>query len=317
VTASPAASSATMATAPPSRSFGLFYTEWRALSSERSRGRCGRARNSALLLAVAVALGLVVGAVAAPVSASVLVVGDSLGVGTEPALRAALPDLEIEADSLGGRPSRPGVGILAERLSPEHDTVVFDLGTNDGPAAVGITAASLLAARDLAVGRCLVVATLNHPPVAGIPIDAQNSMIRRFAAGTPNVALVEWRGAAASTPGALLRDGVHATGAGYALRAQLFADAIRGCVSTGGGAGVPAPDGRRAATTDRPARRVPQPAGPSLETRLATAVVARLGADGGPLALARGAAAAVVAAATSLREVLTPRGPEPVLGAER
>ncbi len=257
---------------------------------------------------------LLAGALPSSAAASVLVVGDSLGVGTELALRAGLPGVEIDADNLGGRPSRPGVAVLSERLLPEHDTVVFDLGTNDGPAGVGVTAASLMAARDLVGGRCLVVATLNHRPVAGIPIDAQNSMIRRFVAATPNAALVDWHDAAVSTPGSLLRDGVHATGGGYALRAQLFADAIRGCVSAGGGSGGAPPDGRRASATDRPSRRALRPAGPSLETRLATAVVAQLIADGGPLDMARTIGATVAAAATSLREVLTPRGPEPVLG---
>lgn len=273
------------------------------------------ARLATLLGALVAALVL---AVSASASASVLVVGDSLAVGTELALQAALPGVEIEADNLGGRPSRPGVAVLAERLSPDHDTVVFDLGTNDGPASVGTTAASLVAARELAGGRCLVVATLNHPPVAGIPIDAQNAMIRRFVATTPNAALVDWHDAAAATRGALLRDGVHATGGGYALRAQLFADAIRDCASTGGGSGAAPPPGDRASATDRPARRrAPQPAGPAFETRLVTAVADRLAADGGPLDMARALAAAVAAAAVSLREVVTPRGPEPVLGAAR
>jgi hypothetical protein len=261
---------------------------------------------------------LVSGALASSASASVLVVGDSLGVGTEPALRAALPGVEIEADNLGGRPSSPGVGIVAKRLSPEHETVVFDLGTNDGPAGVGTTAASLAAVDGMVGDRCLVIATLNHPPVAGIPIAAQNSMIQRFAAETRNVALVDWHDAATATRGALLRDGVHATGGGYALRAQLFADAIRGCVGAGGGFGAPPPDGRGASATDRPARPAPRrPAGPSLETRLATAVAARLAADDGPLDVAREMGATVAAGVASLREILTPRGPEPVLGVER
>ena len=60
----------------------------------------------------------------------------ALGVGTEGALRAALPEVQIDADNLDGRPSAAGVLMVAEMLGPEHDTVVFDLGTNDGNAAV-------------------------------------------------------------------------------------------------------------------------------------------------------------------------------------
>jgi lysophospholipase L1-like esterase len=250
-------------------------------------------------------------------SAAVLVVGDSLGVGTDGPLRAALPEAEIQSDNEIGRPSVAGVSVLSSLLGPEHDTVVFDLGTNDGNAAVSVTAGSLAAARQLTGDRCLVVATLNRPPLAGIPIDGQNSMIRDFAASTPNVVLVEWNDAAAGTPGVLQSDGVHATSAGYAYRGALFADAIRSCLG-GGGDVAPPPDGRQASSTDRPAsaRRTSRPSGPSLEDRAATALGDRLSADGGPMDIARHGAALFSAAATSLGEVLTPRGPEPVLGAE-
>jgi lysophospholipase L1-like esterase len=251
----------------------------------------------------------------------VLVVGDSLGVGTDGALRAALPEAEIQSDNLNGRASIEGVSVLSELLAPEHDTVVFDLGTNDGNAAVAVTGGSLAAARELTGDRCLVIATFNRPPLAGIPIDGQNAMIRRFAATTPNVALVDWNDAAVVTPGALRPDGVHATASGYALRGALFADAIRGrCLGGGGGAGAdPAPPptgGRAASSTGRPAARraVSRPRGPALEAEVAAAAADRLTADGGPVDLATRAAAIVGAAATSLRDVLTPRGPEPVLG---
>ncbi len=251
-------------------------------------------------------------------SATVLVVGDSLGVGTDGPLRAALPEAEIQSDNEIGRPSVAGVSVLSSLLGPEHDTVVFDLGTNDGNAAVSVTAGSLAAARQLAGDRCLVIATLNRPPLAGIPIDGQNSMIRDFAASTPNVVLVEWNDAAAGTPGILQADGVHATSAGYAYRGALFADAIRSCLGGGGGGDIaPPPDGRQASSTDRPANaRRAQPSGPSLQERAATALGDRLAANGGPIDIARHGAALFSAAATSLGQVLTPRGPEPVLGAD-
>jgi len=267
----------------------------------------------------AVAVATLLAVFAPNASAAVLVVGDSLGVGTDGPLRAALPEAEIQSDSLNGRTSAEGLSVLSELLGPEHATVVFDLGTNDGNAAVATTAGSLAAARQLTGSRCLVVATLNRPPLAGVPIDAQNAMIRRFATSTPNVVLVEWNDAAAGSPGVLQADGVHATGAGYAYRGALFADAIRSCLTGGGGGSgdAPSPDGRRASSTDRPAsaRRTPRPSGPSLDERAATALGERLSAAGGPTDLARHGAALFSAAATSLGEVLTPRGPEPVLGA--
>ena len=63
-----------------------------------------------------------------------------------------------------------------------------------------------------------------------------------------------------------------------------------------------------------PRRVAPRPSGPPLEARIATVAGARLAADGGPLDLAAHAGTIVATAATTLREVLTPRGPEPVLG---
>jgi lysophospholipase L1-like esterase len=284
-----------------------------------ARGGSGLATAGLALFAV-LALGCLLAATA---GAAVLVVGDSLGVGTEGPLRAALAGTRVDADNLGGRPSAAGLPVLAELLGPEHDTVVFDLGTNDGNASVALTAGSLAAAHELAGDRCLVVATLNRPPLAGIPIDGENAMIRRFATTTPNVALVDWNDAAQATPGVLQPDGVHATAGGYALRGALFADAIRGaCLGGAGGNGSsgstdPPTGDRSASATSRPASRRPGPqsSGPPLEARAASAVGDRLAADGGPLDLAGRAGAIVVAAAASLRDVLTPRGPEPVLGA--
>lgn len=268
--------------------------------------------------AIAVALAVVVGStvVGGDARASVLVVGDSLGVGTDGALRSALPGVAIDADNRNGRPSSEGVEVLRDRLGAQHDVVVFDLGTNDGPAGVAVTAGSLAAARELAGSRCLVVATLNRPPTGGARIDRQNAMIRRFAADTPIAALVDWHDAAAATPGSLLADGVHATASGYALRGLLFAEAITSCLA-GGGSGTGARPGAPASATRRPAdaRRRERRPEPSLTQRALAAVAERLLSPRGPVDMAAKAAAAVGSAATLASTTLTPRGPEPVLGA--
>jgi lysophospholipase L1-like esterase len=245
-------------------------------------------------------------------SASVLVVGDSLGVGTEPALRAALPSASIDAEVRNGRLSAEGVPIVAARLRPEHDVVVFDLGTNDGPAGVAVTARSLSAVRDLIGGRCLVVATLNHPRVGSSSIDGQNEMIDRFVATTPNAVLVDWH-AAASGSGALRPDGVHATAPGYALRGALFAEAIAGCGRAA--SATRRPSGPGASTTDRPAdaRERGRPARPPVRMRFSRAV-ARMTLARYSLSVAARAGMLVRDAGASLAAVLTPRGPEPILG---
>src|SRR5688572_26430132 len=120
---------------------------------------------------------LATGAVAAlgfpsPGGASVLVVGDSLEVGSAPHLRAALAGTALDVDAGPGRTSTEGVGVLARRLRPEHEVVVFPLGTNDtSPDAFAV---SLASAARLAGPRCLVVATIARRPLRGSPAGPLN-----------------------------------------------------------------------------------------------------------------------------------------------
>ena len=126
-----------------------------------------------------------------------LYVGDSLGVGTTPYLRQQLDGVAISVDVETGRPSSTGVEILSSEIAPEHEAVVFDLGTNDDPAAPAALAADLAAAREIAGDRCIVVATLNRPPLNGVDVDGLNRAVTSFASRDPNVQLVDWRGAVA------------------------------------------------------------------------------------------------------------------------
>ncbi len=120
--------------------------------------------------------------------------------------------------------------MLSSLIGPQHDVVVFDLGTND--SSPDDYASSLAAARGIAGDRCLVLATLNRPPLNGSPVEPLDRVLARFATRSPNVELVDWRGAVAQRP-ELLTDGIHATPEGYSLRAGLFADAIESCLALG------------------------------------------------------------------------------------
>jgi lysophospholipase L1-like esterase len=182
------------------------------------------------LLGLAVAATLLVPAGA---RAAVLYVGDSLGVGTGPYLREQLGGEAMSLDAEVGRPSSVGVGILRSKIAAEDDVVVFDLGTNDDPANPDALAANLRAARQIAADRCLVVATLNRPPLNGVSVDGLNRAVTTFARSDPNAQLVDWHAAAVGNPG-LLVDGVHTDGSGYALRAKLFAQAVDACGGVGG-----------------------------------------------------------------------------------
>jgi hypothetical protein len=70
----------------------------------------------------------------ASAAGGVLVVGDSLEVGTSPYLRGLLHGIPLTVDAQTSRPSSTGVEVLRSRLQSGDPVVVFDLGTNDDPA---------------------------------------------------------------------------------------------------------------------------------------------------------------------------------------
>jgi GDSL-like lipase/acylhydrolase family protein len=179
-------------------------------------------------LGIALALLL---ALPAAANASVAYVGDSLGVGTVPYLRSELDGVKIDDDSEIGRPSSAGLPILEQKMTANPDVVVFDLGTNDDTANPDALASDLAAARQIAGSRCMVIATLNRPPYNGVPVNGLNHAVTSFAAADGNVALVDWHARAQADPSLLISDGVHPTPQGYALRAKLFAAAIKSCGS--------------------------------------------------------------------------------------
>jgi lysophospholipase L1-like esterase len=160
----------------------------------------------------------------------VLVIGDSLAVGMQDALRAALPGWHVTFDARTGRPLAEGMRVLAAQHAAPA-IVAFSLFTNDAP---GSTAALEQAVRATAArpGGCAVWATIVRPPVDGVSYAAANRLLERLA-GDPQVALglqlVDWSAVIARTPAYLAPDGVHGTPAGYRARGELYASAIRAC----------------------------------------------------------------------------------------
>ncbi len=231
------------------------------------------------------------------------VVGDSLEVGSRPFLPSVLPGIRVDVDAVRGRTSTEGVGVLADRLRPEHGVVVFPLGTNDSPADPARLAGDLAAAKRIAGDRCMVVATIARPRVGGVPPTGLNSVVERFAAAS-GVAVADWHSVVRSIPSLLGADGVHATGEGYGVRATLIAQAVQSCLAGGAGSGIPAPRDPDAAP---PPRRV-EAEGPPLLLPSAELVSAFAGALARVLTPLGGALHAAANAATGT-------GPEPVLGA--
>jgi dienelactone hydrolase len=174
-------------------------------------------------------------------SAAVLVVGDSLVLGTSPYLKQELSE-PVTSDGRTGRPSTEAVSVLRSKFSGQR-VVVFDAGVNDDPAQPSRLSNDLTAAGSIVGDHCLVVATMSRPPYRGVSVDGLNRAVRSFASSASNVQLVDWRGAALSNPRLINPDGVHPTAAGYRLRAQLFEQAIGACGTAGGGGGAPPSSG--------------------------------------------------------------------------
>jgi lysophospholipase L1-like esterase len=240
----------------------------------------------------------------------VLVVGDSLEVGSGPYLRQALAGIEVEVDAERSRTSSAGLRVLAAELRDDHEVVVFPLGTNDLSAST--LESNLAAAQELAGGRCMVVATIARPNERGSSTAELNRAVEAFAARA-GAQVMDWHSAALSTPGVLGRDRIHATSEGYALRGSLLAEAVQGCLLGGDLGGLPAPenpDVRIPGPAAEP-RRPPAPKphhSPPARVPVPAALRSLVAMAAGPVALVAGAVA-------DARAAVMKAEPEPVLGA--
>lgn len=182
------------------------------------------------------------GQTAGPNSGRLLVVGDSLAVGTEAPLARLLPGWRVATSAYTGRHTDDGVAEITGRGSLP-DVIAVSLGTNDDPSATSSFAGEVQRVLDAAgPAKCVVWANIVRPPYAGVSYAGYNRVLERLSLSHPNLIVVDWSGIVRSQPGLLASDGVHATPHGYAVRAQAIASAIASCgVGSYGGTprGVP------------------------------------------------------------------------------
>jgi hypothetical protein len=182
----------------------------------------------------------------------VWVVGDSLTVGSAPALRSGLDGLDLEAALVDGVNNRripataPISGVLAARAiraaNGEADCWVIALGTND--IANGVTTTSRARA---VVAEMLAEVTpkarvwwvnVDFRPVEGAAVDYPaatqtfNAVLNERAASDPRFGVIDWYTLAQSHPEWFLgpdgtADPVHVNNAGYTARAAQVVDVIR------------------------------------------------------------------------------------------
>jgi lysophospholipase L1-like esterase len=186
---------------------------------------------AALLVAVALAALLVARNRGEPATAvsrgTATLVGDSLNVGVERYLSAALPGWTLVANDRSGRTTPEGIAELEARRPDLSSHIVVSLGTNDPPAAVAAFRADV--ARLLALvgpNRCVIWATIWRD---GAPNDPFNAVLRDAADVNRRVRLVEWAGMVQAHPDWLASDGLHGNEEGYRERARAVAKAVKGC----------------------------------------------------------------------------------------
>jgi hypothetical protein len=167
-----------------------------------------------------------------PSASRLVMVGDSLSVGTKAPLASILPGWDVTTDGRTGRPLAEGMRIIRALPSPPPILAV-SLFTNDGPTSVTALEDAVRETITMQAGHgCVIWATIVRPAVGGTTYDRANAALARLADANPTVMrLVPWARQIAAHPESLAGDGVHATPAGYTARAQLYAAAARSCTS--------------------------------------------------------------------------------------
>jgi len=207
-----------------------------------------------------IAATLLTAAQPAAAASSLLHVGDSLAVGSDPPLRQLLPGWSITTDALKNRPTSVGVAII-DRQPSLPGSLVVELGTNDSPDQTARFAGYVRHVLQVAgATRCVVWVNIHRPPYNGISYAGFNSALDQIAATSRNLAVVDWNGMVRSGQGQVGGDGVHATPAGYQARAGAIAQALQGCSTpqSSSGSHTLAPSNKHRAAPAKP-KAAPKP----------------------------------------------------------
>ena len=181
----------------------------------------------AVALGVAVAVALSDDESHAASTGSMLMLGDSLNVGTETYLARELRGWTIETDDVVGRGSGDGIAALESRGSGVAPVVVVSLGTNDTQGdADGFRADVRRLLATTGHGRCVIWATIWRDGAN----DRFNAVLADEAGANGALRVIDWDEMVAGHPDWLSSDGVHATPEGYAARAKAIAAAARDCL---------------------------------------------------------------------------------------
>jgi lysophospholipase L1-like esterase len=195
----------------------------------------------AVLVAAAALMTAATSTARVPGSRTLLVVGDSLTVGTEPYIHRYLRGWRIHQRVAISTQVTEGPGILRSYGRHLPRVIFVNLGTNGDPRASGTFLSTIRRTMRIAgPRRCVVWSTIVRPPVAGASYTRLNRVLAEQARKRPNLIVFRWVRLARRHPEWFGPDHVHVTAAGYKVRARAMATQIRHCREQTL-AGVPSP----------------------------------------------------------------------------
>jgi lysophospholipase L1-like esterase len=162
--------------------------------------------------------------------ADLLVLGDSLAVGTMPYLDEMLPsDVNLTWDAVDGRTTPDGIDSLRiDLLDVAPEIVAVSLGSNDGPDPARFTRRIRALLRDLPPHTCVAWFSIVRPLRKG-RYGALNQALRAEARRDRRLVVINWDHAVQRGT-VTLPDGLHANAAGYRYRSSKIVQAVHaGC----------------------------------------------------------------------------------------
>ena len=165
-----------------------------------------------------------------PGSRTLVVVGDSLTVGTRPYLHHWLGRwhihtiVSVSKQVTEGPPTLRAFGRRLPRV------VFVNLGTNGDPRSVSLFRRQIVRTMRIAgPRRCVVWSSIVRPRVAGRSYHDLNRTLADEARKRPNLMLFRWVKLARRHPSWFGPDHVHVTASAYNIRARAMARTIRRC----------------------------------------------------------------------------------------
>lgn len=158
----------------------------------------------------------------------VLIVGDSLTVGSAAAGLEDLTDVVLTVKAFGGVTMGQGAIVLADTDLSEYDEIVVALGSNNTTDTQAEMVEELSAVMD-AVGDGRPVVWVNLDSGGSLDVTTMNQVIASALNDHPNLRIADWNAFVSSVDddgSRFKRDGIHYTEDGYRVRARWLADVL-------------------------------------------------------------------------------------------